>query len=177
MANSTERQQMPLIMKVDRVVVGYLSAVIKADPKMVMVTLRDMGNTVIDRFLSRNSGSRTWAVFSYPGSELRIKVKVGVGTDHVSFKLAQNEWELKFQQATGTVKTKNEMRGSNYYSLLRDWERKGNPNPTHITNYFAVIAEFEIYGRKSYISMTQEEIDTILVENILLAPSEEEDNG
>ncbi len=178
MARNDNRKDLEVVISVDRVVLGYLAAVTKQDPQMVMVNLRDMSNVAVERLQNRDHGRKTWTIIQYPNTEMKIRATASISyNSHLSGRHHQ-EYEDSFKQQTGAARPtkRKEWNKSTFWEDFTKWQKE-NPYPYKDYNYDCLMVEFEMSGRQSYVVLTQNEIDTILVEQILLAPPEEDDGS
>jgi hypothetical protein len=184
---SDERKSLPIFVKVNRIIIGYLAAVTKTEPQLVMVNLRDMANAAIERLQGRNGNwGNTWTNVQYPGTDLKIRCSCTIG--HNSDLMSQHRaaYEKRFKEETGLVYPRRSRKKGFDFELYRkqsdeyhkSWQAwcLANPDPNRGFDYKALIAEFDVKGQQSYVTMSQDDIDTFLVENILLAPPEESED-
>lgn len=175
-----------IVVQINMTILGYLAAITKTDAKMVMANLRDLAHTTVERLRQRDHGYSTWSKVTYPGTgDLPLKVKCCLGVHQELLDRHRREHEARCEQEIGlkyvrarygskkwdAAKENNEK----YYKARSEWHNN-NPSQYKDYDYSALVVEFEIYGRARMVSMTQDEIETVLVESILLAPQEEEDN-
>lgn len=173
--NNSENATAPVAVVADRTLIGFLAAVTNTDAKIVMCNLRDMATTVVDRLRGREYGWDTWGKVEYPGTGLKLRVSVKRQRNTYLHRRLQQEYHDRFEKETGhswraRAKKKRQARDAAW----TEWS-KVNPYPhvpkdldvTYLMTYFKVATDIEVM-------MTQDEIDTTLVEQILLAPREDE---
>jgi hypothetical protein len=181
----TERTA-PVVVQINATILGYLAAITKTDAKMVMVNLRDIATATVDRLRERDHGYSTWSKVFYPGTgDLPLKVKCSLSYHQ---ELRQKHWKEREERCHkeigltyirarwGSKKHAAAQENNNKYHAARQKWYNDNPDPYKDFDYSALLVEFEVYGRGRIISMTQDEIDTVLIEDILLAPTTEEDD-
>ena len=167
----TNRENLPIFIQVDKSLLGYLCTALNEDAKMVLVNLRDMATIALDRLQTKSYGQMTWTKVQYPNTTFHLKIRCKIGQNHLLKIAHRQEYEDKFVSDTGFTRSKKRQELKEFWSRFRDWQ---NNNPFQYVHYDynALIIEVMLYGKASYIILSQEEIDTILVENILLAPEE-----
>jgi hypothetical protein len=175
----TPNSEQPVYIVVDKTTVGYLSTITKTDPKIIMCNLRDLGNVAIERLQNRTHGYHTWTKAVYPDTELKVKVDVRVQYNNLLACKHADEHRKRYEQATGDTLNK---RGRNAkreaYHRYHEW-CKLNPEPwsQQKFNYQSMMVQFTIAdsGYKNLLMMSEDEINTVLVEEILLAPVKEDE--
>lgn len=164
-------ENLPIYIKVNKSLLGYMCTIVKEDPKMVLVNLRDMAETALDRLKGRNYGRSTWTKIKYPNTDFHLKLQCKACDNS---ELRRKHWlqhELKFSKETGIDKPNTKNGKPDFWHEFYKWKEK-NPDPNANYNYDSLIIEATLFGAAACIMLSQEEIDTILVENILLAPEE-----
>jgi hypothetical protein len=180
------REELPIYVVADRSTIGYISALTKTDAKMVLVNMRDMANKAIERLKHRKHGKHTWTNITYPGCGMRFRVTVDITQNHKlrseheaeRMNLYLSEGGIPYIPSTGRWRSKN-YKASNaveHREAYHAWTLV-NPSPYKDFNYECIVVTFIYKTDKDQIMISQDEIDTILIEEILFAqPSSEEED-
>jgi hypothetical protein len=176
--SSSDKANDPVAVVIDRSLLGYLAAASKEDSNIVMCNLRDLATTVVDRLRNRTYGYGTWGNVIYPNINLKLKVTVNYECNGFLRQRVHAEHYEKFTKDTGVSmrgKLPKGLKKKDRYDMFSKWIQ-ANPwpklEPEVDAKYF--MAVFKI-AAESQIMMTQDEIDTVLVEQILLLPPEDID--
>lgn len=184
---ATDRKGMDIYIRVNRIVLGWLAAVSREDPKFVMANLRDMGNAAVERLQSRNgTWGSTWTSVQYPGTDTKIRCTCKIDNNGDLMQAHRQQYEAQFAKEVGLTYPKRSRKKDfdykvyqekcNEYNNARQAWMNANPYPYRNFDYKCIMVEFDVKGRQSFVTMSQADIETFLVEDILLAPAEEDDD-
>jgi hypothetical protein len=197
---------LPIYLTADKAVITYISMLTKTEARMVLVNLRDMSNKAIERLKSRitpknnthryHTHASTWTNITYPDTDVTFRVTIDQTYNHhlksrhqeerrAVFLSEGNPIQLVFPEPPKGKKKKKkadrDWNATNYREARahEDAWHKANPGPYKDYDYTCIMAVFKYTPNNSSFVISQEEIDTILIEEILFAPSqtEEEDDG
>lgn len=181
---------LPIIITAQRSIIDYISAVTKTDAKMILVEMRDMSNKAIVRLQERleNSKSRhgesTWTYVTYPGTDMRFRVEVSTANNYHLQQLHAEERRKTYEAQGGLAYDRGKGRNpkvkgyrpSNWKEHNEAWItwQKENPSPYQGYDYKCIRSNFIYKPDGDIISISQSEIDTILIEDILFAPTSQD---
>lgn len=171
------RNELPILIKANRTTVGFLSAQTKTDPKMVLVNLRDMANMAIERLKSRTGRQKkTWTSVTYPNTDMRFKIDIEISMNYILRQAHYDEVYSRFLADGGIdrIITRKQNNYSEHAKSWNDWSNK-NPNPYKDYDYTCIMVECTYKPKNEFITLSQEEIDTILIEDILFAKGDSDE--
>lgn len=167
------KQNLPVYIKVDKTIVGYVAAVTKQSPRDIMILIRDMSSVALERYLTTTK-YKTWQKIQFPGTDLHFKIKCSREQNWELRNQHYREYLQKFEADSGLKRSKKRKEMQNYRKELDKW-RSDNPYEYQTYDYTSLMIEACLYGKVSYIMMSQEEVEFAAIESLLLTPGEDED--
>ncbi len=160
-----ETKDLQVKVAIDTTFLGWLCAVTGDTPKMAMCNLYDLCDAPLTALLKRNG---TWSSrkIQYPTDKLNLVLKVTAGRFCDSLKAGKDRgaWFDACKAATGVSPHEN-------LPVVNKW-KKSNPQPDAWNDpedkYNFIKCKFTIVGVDKEIVMTQHEMETLVVESILL---------
>jgi hypothetical protein len=162
----TETKDMDVKVAIDRCMLGWLAAVTKEKPKVVMCHLYDLTTNGLEDLIKRNG---TWASRKvvFPGTDIKLKVTSSRYTDNQAYFRARDIWREK-------SRAENEGEDPKHQVVPKKW-KDDNPVPDHYGdprwNY--VRCKFTLLNGETEIVMSQHEMDTLMTETFLLGDPDE----
>ena len=154
----TETKDMDVKVAIDRCMLGWLAAVTKQQPKVVMCHLYDLTTNCLEGLLKRNG---TWASRKvvFPGTDIKLKVTTSRYDDRKALYKARELWFKRCKEETGVGTTDNDS---------YEW-KKTNPQPDwHDPRFNYIRCKFTLLNGETEIVMSQHEMDTLMAETFLL---------
>lgn len=172
----SDNSNLPIHITCDRIVIGYIAALTKTDPKMVLVNLRDMAQVAVARLQKRKNARNAWTNVVYPNLNMRFRIHAEVCRDHKAMKAHSDERMKLFLESDGAVPYDHKVHNwHQHQQSYVKWE-KSNPNPYTNYDYRIMMVKCNYKPEDPMLTLSQEEIDTILVEDILFAGDSTNDN-
>lgn len=182
----------PIILVADKTVITYITLLTKTEAKMVLVNLRDMSNKAIERLLGKlveKSGTgnarryreaKTWTYIEYPGTEIRFRVDIRESIDYQLSSKHREEHQNKFLAHMGIERPVYDKKKRAWipdyvqtWTSFQNW-CETNPDSNQGYDYSCIRVEFKYNPRNNNITISQDEIDTILIEDILFGENDDE---
>jgi hypothetical protein len=177
MIRMSDNSNLPIFITCDKIVVGYVAALTKTDPKMVLVNLRDMAQVAVARLQKRKNARNAWTNVVYPNLNMRFRIHAEISRDHRAMKQHSEERMKLFLESPDAVPYDHKLYNwHQHQQSYRKWEQQ-NPNPYANFDYRIMMVKCNYKPEDPMLTLSQEEIDTILVEDILFAGNEAEDSN
>ena len=158
----TETKDMDVKVAIDRCMLGWLAAVTKEKPKVVMCHLYDLTTNGLEDLIKRNG---TWASRKvvFPGTDIKLKVTSSRYTDNQAYFRAREARVKK-------CRAENDGKDPSHQDVPKKW-KKENPEPDHWHDprFNYVRCKFTLLNGETEIVMSQHEMDTLMTETFLLS--------
>lgn len=165
MAQRVETKDMDVKVAIDRCMLGWLAAVTKESPKVVMCHLYDLSTLCLEGLIKRNG---TWSSKKvvFPGTDIKLKVTASRHMDSKTYFKVREEYRDR-------CITEND--GKDYsHKDTQKWV-KSNPIPDGRDRQFNFIrCKFTLLDGETEIVMSQHEMDTLMTETFLLGDPDAE---